>query len=49
MSSRHSLQKRSLLPHSETDDLRDWGIIGVVVITSSLLVWGALVALQVGA
>jgi len=49
MSSRHSLQKRSLLPHSETGDLRDWAIIGIVVIMSSLLVWGSILALQVGA
>ena len=49
MSNRHSVQKHSLLPHRESDDLRDWGIIGIVVITSSLLVWGSVVALQAGA
>jgi hypothetical protein len=31
-----------------TDDLRAWRIIGAVVITSSLLVWGSILALHGG-
>jgi hypothetical protein len=47
MSKRRQESGHSSHPH--TDDLRDWQIIGAVVITSSLLVWGTIVALYGGA
>ena len=48
ISKRHRAQRlaRSSDPHA--DDLRDWRIIGAVVITSSLLVWGSILALHGG-
>jgi len=46
MSKRHQESGHSSDPH--TDDLRDWQIIGAVVIASSLLVWGSIVALYGG-
>jgi hypothetical protein len=48
MSNRHRAQKRAHLSDPHADDLRDWRIIGVVVMTSSLLVWGSILALHAG-
>jgi hypothetical protein len=52
MSKRRHAHERghSSNPHADdlTDDLRDWRIIGAVVITSSLLVWGSILALHGG-
>ena len=49
MSNRHRAHKRAqrCIPHA--DDLRDWKTIGVVVISSSLLVWVSILALRAGA
>jgi len=48
MSKRHSTPARGHSSDPHADDLRDWQIIGVVVIASSLLVWGSILALHGG-
>jgi len=48
MSKRHRTQERDPSPDPHADDLRDWQIIGLVVITSSLLVWGSILTLHGG-
>jgi hypothetical protein len=32
--------KRVSSPQPATDDLKDWATIGLIVVSSSLLVWG---------
>jgi hypothetical protein len=49
MSKCHHAQRRDHSCDPHADDLRDWQIIGAVVIMSSLLVWGSILALHVGA
>jgi len=48
MSKRHRTPERGHSSDPHADDLRDWQIIGVVVIASSLLVWGSILALHGG-
>jgi len=48
MSKRHRAQERGHSSDPHADDLRDWQIIVAVVIASSLLVWGSILALYGG-
>jgi hypothetical protein len=48
MSKRRRTHERGRSSDPHTDDLRDWQIIGALVITSSLLVWGSILALYGG-
>src|SRR6516164_3641856 len=48
MSKRHRTPERGHSSDPHADDLRDWQIIGVVVIATSLLVWGLILALHGG-
>jgi hypothetical protein len=48
MSKRHRTHEPDHSSDSPTNDLRDWQIIGAVVIMSSLLVWGSILALHGG-
>lgn len=49
MSKRQRTQRRGHSCDPQADDLRDWQIIGAVVIVSSLLVWVSILALHGGA
>jgi hypothetical protein len=48
MSKRHRVQDQTHSTDPHPDDWRDWRIIGAVVITSSLLLWGSILALHGG-
>jgi hypothetical protein len=48
MSKRHRAHEPGHSSDPPTDDLRDWQIIGAVVIMSTLLVWGSILALHGG-
>lgn len=48
MSKRHHTHEPGHSSAPLTDDLRDWQIIGAVVVVSSLLVWGSILALYGG-